>query len=470
MNRHQQFFVNDVKTIKACDNEMVYFEGSAFEKQFEIKYFKEDKHNLDNCEGCKNAYKTILQQTEAYYKTFPLCCDLHKNLIKESWFDKRDFKDLPKMVADKVLFTHHHIINKLDTDNWKEELTNYIEYGITSFGQIPNGYGEPIALSKYLGYIVELQEGFKLEGENRKYKDRQQYIINFIKNYSKPPKEVKTDLNLLLSTYDKWYRMFPFEIPLFKGLKNHFSKALPLLSERPKVNPYLGTAKVKLLTQDRLFEYLMSITSQILATIDTTQLLQEEYITDATKYQFDIKKKAHKLNQEVLLKEFSKGEKRYIKTIKKWLENEKNFLKDIQLNIVKLPIGINTKKTSKTNSSFTYKKLKFESANLTDLRDALKRHKLIAEDTGLSVFKKVFSGDDIDKPIVWTGNISELYYFISQLHNKLKYVEDLKQQQWEVTNICFIKTDGSQFGRHKFKGQKRPTTFKNIDLSLKTLQ
>ena len=74
-----------------------------------------------------------------------------------------------------------------------------------------------------------------------------------------------------------------------------------------------------------------------------------------------------------------------------WLENEKNFLKDIQLNIVKLPIGINTKKTSKTNSSFTYKKLKFESANLTDLRDALKRHKLIAEDTGLSVFKKVFS-------------------------------------------------------------------------------
>lgn len=337
MNRHQQFFVNDIKTIKACDSEMIYFEGSAFEKQFEIKYFKEEKHNLDNCEGCQNAYKSILQQIEVYYNTFPLCCDLHKNLIKESWFNKGDLKDLPKMVADKVLFTHHHIINKLDTDNWKEELTNYIEYGITSFGQIPSGYGEPVALSKYLGYVVELQEGFKLEGVNRKYKDRQQYIINFIKNYSKPTKEVKTDLNLLLSTYDKWYKMFPFEIPLFKGLQNHFSKTLPLLSERPKVNPYLGTAKVKLLTQDRLFEYLMSITSQILATIDTTQLLQEDYITDATKYQFDIKKKAHKLNQDVLLKEFSKGEKRYIKTIKKWLENEKKFLKDIQDSIKSLP-------------------------------------------------------------------------------------------------------------------------------------
>ena len=38
MNRHQQFFVNDIKTIKACDSEMIYFEGSAFEKQFEIKW------------------------------------------------------------------------------------------------------------------------------------------------------------------------------------------------------------------------------------------------------------------------------------------------------------------------------------------------------------------------------------------------------------------------------------------------
>lgn len=337
MNRNQHFFVNNIKTIKACDSEMICFEGSAFEKQFEIKYFKEEKHNLDTCEGCRNAYKTILQQMEVYYNTFPLCCEFHRKLIKEPWFNKRDFKDLPKMVADKVLFTHHHIINKLDTDNWKEELTNYIEYAIASFGQIPNGYGEPIALSKYLKYLIELQEGFKLEDENRKYRDRQLYIINFIKNYSKPSNDVKTDLNLLLSIYNKWYKIFPFEIPLFANLKNHFSKKLPLVSEKPKVNPYLGTAKVKLLTQDRLFEHLMSITSQILATIDTTQLLEEEYITDSTKYQFDIKKKTHKLNQELLLKEFTKGEKRYIKTIKKWLDNEKNFLKEIQPNIINIP-------------------------------------------------------------------------------------------------------------------------------------
>lgn len=337
MKRHHQFFVKNIKTINSCGSEMVYFEGSSFEKQFEIKYFKQEKHNMDTCEGCRKSHATILKQMQVYFNEFPLCCEHHSKLIKQPWFDKRDFNDLPKMVADKVLFTHHHIINNLDADNWKEELTNYIEYAIASFGQIPEGFGEPIALSKYLGYVVELQNDLKLTGVDKKYIDRQKFIINFLDNYGKPTDKVKTDLNLLLSTYDKWYKIFPFDIPLFAEVKKHFSKTLPLLSEKPKVNPYLGIAKAKLLTQDRLFEYLMKITNQILLSIDTTQLLENQYISDATKYQFDIKKKAHKLNQETLLKQFSKGEKRYIKTIKKWLENEKSFLKEIQPSIKELP-------------------------------------------------------------------------------------------------------------------------------------
>ena len=65
--------------------------------------------------------------------------------------------------------------------------------------------------------------------------------------------------------------------------------------------------------------------------------------------------------------------------------------------------------------------------------NALKRKNLIGNSTDLKDFRKVFSGEAIDKPIIWTGNISELSYFIKQLHNELKLVEDLKQQQWAVT-------------------------------------
>ena len=127
-----------------------------------------------------------------------------------------------------------------------------------------------------------------------------------------------------------------------------------------------------------------------------------------------------------------------------------------------------TKPKSKHNS-FTYKKWRFESTNLTYLKESLIDKNLIASDTELKHFRKVFSGEEIEKPIVWTGNISELSYFIKQLHNELKLVENLKQQQWAVTINCFIQENGEQYNRTKLRTQKVPTTSKNIDISLKTL-
>ncbi|MFD2529343.1 hypothetical protein [Polaribacter marinaquae] len=127
-----------------------------------------------------------------------------------------------------------------------------------------------------------------------------------------------------------------------------------------------------------------------------------------------------------------------------------------------------TKLKSKHNS-FTYKKWRFESTNLTSLKDSLIRKKLIASDTDLKDFRKAFSGEEIEKPIVWTGNISELSYFIKQLHNVLKLVVDLKQQQWAVTINCFIQENGEQYNRTKLRTQKVPATSKNIDMALKTL-
>ena len=126
-------------------------------------------------------------------------------------------------------------------------------------------------------------------------------------------------------------------------------------------------------------------------------------------------------------------------------------------------------KPKSKHQSFTYKKWQFESTNLTYLKESLIDKKLIASDTELKHFRKAFSGEEIEKPIVWTGNISELSYFIKQLHNELKLVENLKQQQWAVTINCFVQENGEQYNRTKLRTQKVPTTSKNIDMALKTL-
>lgn len=109
-------------------------------------------------------------------------------------------------------------------------------------------------------------------------------------------------------------------------------------------------------------------------------------------------------------------------------------------------------------TSFTYKQLATNPDNLTNLHDSLKHNHFIAQNTSLTNFKKVFSGKEITTPIEWTGKISELYYFIKLIHTEHKYVDDLKQKQWEVTCLCFVQEGGEPFDRNKFRGQKRPNT------------
>ena len=109
-------------------------------------------------------------------------------------------------------------------------------------------------------------------------------------------------------------------------------------------------------------------------------------------------------------------------------------------------------------TSFTYKQLATNPDNLTNLHDSLKHKHFIAQNTSLTNFKRVFSGKEVTTPIEWTGNISELYYFIKLIHTEHKYVDDLKQKQWEVTCLCFVQEGGESFDRTKFRGQKRPNT------------
>ncbi|TXD56915.1 hypothetical protein ES044_16105 [Polaribacter sp. IC066] len=153
----------------------------------------------------------------------------------------------------------------------------------------------------------------------------------------------------------------------------------------------------------------------------------------------------------------------------KELEDELGGIESDEI-IVQLDSNLSKTRTKPKHQSFTYINNITGQSNLTSLKDSLIRKKLIASDTDLKDFRKVFGGEAIEKPIVWTGNISELSYFIKQLHNVLKYVVDLKQQQWVVTINCFIQEDGKLYNRTKLRAPKIPTTSKIIDKALKNLK
>lgn len=113
-------------------------------------------------------------------------------------------------------------------------------------------------------------------------------------------------------------------------------------------------------------------------------------------------------------------------------------------------------------SSFTYKYLNTQQEYIKDLYDSLKLNNFIDKATNYIDFKKVFTGDRILKPVIWSGKISELNYFIKLIHNINKSVINLNQHQWEVACKCFIKSDGLDFERNNLKEQKKPKSTANL--------
>ena len=121
--------------------------------------------------------------------------------------------------------------------------------------------------------------------------------------------------------------------------------------------------------------------------------------------------------------------------------------------------------------SFTYKQINTAQEKITDLCSSLKFNNLISQDTTVPNFKRVFTNSEIKTPVVWTGTISELFYFIKLIHNDLKLVENLKQKQWEVTCQCFVDAEGNPFDRSKFRSQKKPKlTAAKIEKSVSNLK
>jgi hypothetical protein len=147
-----------------------------------------------------------------------------------------------------------------------------------------------------------------------------------------------------------------------------------------------------------------------------------------------------------------------------------NMISAIDSLILKNSTVKSVKSKKPKQSSFRYKKYDTDPLNINKLYKELKSKNFIHPETRLVNFKKVFSGGEIIKPIIWIGTMTELGYFVKQLHDKLKYVEDLKYQKWPVAINCFIQGDGTQFERTPLRSQVIPPTSRIIDSLLEELK
>jgi len=351
IKRHTTFFVNEIKPVELCGKTVMWQMdlNGAFELPFEIEPTK-GEHDFTTCEGCKKTLTELTKRlTEKFEgnqqkKGFPFCCSYHSNLVKVKEFNRALFANVPVMVAKKIIYTNQHIINNHSSENWYKVITDYIEWVIESFGQMPNDCGERLYLSDYFFYVTDLlkrNEEMKAETKAR--------LLEFLITYQTPNENPKTDLNVLLGTYQKWFKEFPFELNSYFGnLKQHFEKQLPILNGKPKTNIYSGMAKVKMHTKSSLIEALINLTNNLLTQINGVTLYEKGLITDANKIKLELVINSRKLKLKQGYKNSSPNEEqRYRKILKEWYKDEKMFIDEITPLLKPLPPQQTKTKTDK---------------------------------------------------------------------------------------------------------------------------
>lgn len=341
INRHTTFFVKDLNPIEFCGKPVMWQLdiNGAFEKPFETQP-TEGEHDFTTCEGCQKTLKKLIKRlTEKFEgnhkdgaKPFPFCCTHHSELTKLKEFNRADFVGVPEMVARKIIYTNSHIKNSHQSQTYYKDITDYIDYTVESFGQMP-GNAEPLYLSDYFFYITDL-----LERNTEVEKGRKNRLLEFLKAYRTPTETPKTYFNILLGTYQKWFKVFPFEISFFSTLKPHFEKQLPILNGKPETNKYTGIAKVKMHTKSSLIDVLLNLTNDLLTQINTTTLYEKGLLTEPQKIKLELVLNERKMKlKQGYVNSSRDEEQRYRKIIKEWFADEKRFIDEVTPIVKALP-------------------------------------------------------------------------------------------------------------------------------------
>ena len=341
INRHITFFVKDLKPIEFCGKPVMWQMeiNGAFEKPLETQP-TEGEHDFTTCEDCQKTLKELIKRLTKKFegshkdgaKPFPFCCTHHSELTKLKEFNRADFISVPEMVARKIIYTNSHIINNHQSETYYKDITDYIDYTVESFGQMP-GNAEPLYLRDYFFYITN-----SLERNPEVEKGRKNRLLEFLKAYRTPTETPKTDFNILLGTYQKWLKVFPFEISFFSTLKPHFEKQLPILNGKPEINKYTGNAKVKMHTKGSLIDVLLNLTNNLLTQINTTTLYEKGLLTEPQKIKLELVLNERKMKLKQGYVNSSKDEEqRYRKILKEWFADEKRFIDEVTPIVKALP-------------------------------------------------------------------------------------------------------------------------------------
>lgn len=314
-----KIFVKNIITQHCGNREYQYMAGTLLLPPYSIEETK-GKHDWRNCQICKKNHEHIKKDLEDRLKRFPLCCKSHKKLLEIPFFNLKAYSKCDDMCADKVIYSYQHILNNQNKEDWKEDIEDYLNYAIHSFGSFPPECGTPLFLNSYVTYLKSLIKKGNIK-ENVKA-----FSINFLNELISPIKDDKDPFLEKLKIYDKWFALFPFEMNVFKGIKARYERKSPLQIKTIHKNRYSGLTSVTFVSEAELAEQLLIISNDLLSEIDLSELkdapILQEYLQYFTKKIY--KNKIKTLTDTIRGQQFD-----FEKFIEDWLKIQKDYVSSI---------------------------------------------------------------------------------------------------------------------------------------------
>ncbi|HVM86690.1 MAG TPA: hypothetical protein VMT76_00785 [Puia sp.] len=303
--------------------------GQISTKAFEIKHYDTQPvngHELPkDFPNCCAFHTELFQMGTARYEKLPNCCEPHKRLNQAKWFKKENYAYFPMKLVTTLAYSWHCVKASIDKPEWYKEITDYLDYSMRSYGQLPDGFGPPVGIELYVANLA----GY-IEQDKHISFDKKQKLLEFLTNFDKrKPDLEQTDINLLLDKYHEWFKIFPFEISFLRHLKPYFEKHIPILKGKGDTNMYSGLTAFQVTTKKELVQFLNSVTLTIIKTINTRFLFESKMMKDVDALKIEMMLANRRVEIQALDRTDWKDRREYIKMLKQWLKGEKKFLNEI---------------------------------------------------------------------------------------------------------------------------------------------
>jgi hypothetical protein len=143
--------------------------------------------------------------------------------------------------------------------------------------------------------------------------------------------DLKNTISSLNNIYQKWLKLFPFDMEIFAQLKPQLELELPIVKNNEVVlNQETNEIIVDLYSNKTFHQFLTRKTALILESINTLKLVEEGKFDQLAKHEFDItiSERRFKLQSQIM-KSFEESPD-YLSFIQEWFKDEVKFIEKIK--------------------------------------------------------------------------------------------------------------------------------------------